>query len=65
MPVKGYTVIEIFNSVGQIIIIPVKSVLEAGSYSIRINFAAYSSGIYFCRFRSGQFTKSLKMLYIK
>lgn len=65
IPVKGYTVIEIFNSVGQKIILPVNNILEEGSYSVRINFAAYSSGIYFCRFSSGQYTKSLKMLYIK
>ena len=65
LPVNGFTEIVIFNSCGQKIMMPVNEVLDAGNYILNINFSNYSSGIYFCRFRSGNFFRTIKMVYIR
>jgi hypothetical protein len=40
----------------------VQESLPAGSYSTEFNAGSLESGMYFCRIRTGQETKNLKLL---
>jgi hypothetical protein len=62
---NGRTTLRIFNVLGQTLATPVDGVLEPGAHSIVWNAARFSSGVYFYRLSSGQFTETRKMLLTK
>ncbi|MCX6163132.1 MAG: T9SS type A sorting domain-containing protein, partial [Ignavibacteriae bacterium] len=41
------------------------SMYKAGQYKIIFDLSGFSSGIYFCRFRSAGYTNTIKLLLIK
>lgn len=55
---ESETKIEIFNSLGNSVAIPVNSVLESGKYHISVPADQLGSGIYFIKFSSGYYNET-------
>jgi hypothetical protein len=65
IPVKNNVVVKIYNSLGSEIATLVNEVREAGSYEIQFNASNFSSGIYYYKIASGNFTETKKMILLK
>jgi len=65
MPVSGFVSLRIYNAIGQEVAELVNDFMEAGSYSYNINASQLSSGIYFYKLNSGNFSSVKKMMLIK
>lgn len=65
LPEKSNVVITVYNSLGAEVVTLVNEVREAGSYEIEFNANNYSSGIYYYKIASGNFTKTKKMILLK
>ncbi len=61
----GMTKIDVFDVTGRHVRTLVNSHMEAGAYDLRFDASALSSGIYFYRMTSGDFTRIRKMSLIK
>ncbi|WKZ70288.1 MAG: T9SS type A sorting domain-containing protein [Melioribacteraceae bacterium] len=57
--------LKIFNAVGDEVIELVSESQDAGKYEIKFNASNLSSGIYFIRFKAGNFEDTKKMLLLK
>ncbi|HJY62631.1 MAG TPA: T9SS type A sorting domain-containing protein [Ignavibacteria bacterium] len=57
--------ISIFDAAGKEVEMLFNSYLKRGTYEIKWNPGNVTSGIYFCRILSGNYTKTIKMLLIK
>ncbi|MCC6866489.1 MAG: T9SS type A sorting domain-containing protein [Ignavibacteria bacterium] len=55
----------VFNSLGQKIASLVNQSLAPGTYSVEWNASNYSSGLYFCKIRAGDFYETKKMILLK
>ncbi len=62
---SGKVSVKIFNAIGQEVAELVNRTMEAGRHEVTFNASELPSGAYFCRMRSGNFTKTSKMLLIK
>jgi len=65
IPESGFTVIKIYNLLGQQIAILINQDLPAGLYSTEFNAEKYPSGIYIYVLQSGSYILSKKMMLIK
>lgn len=65
IPLSGLTEVKIYNALGIEAAELLNEELEAGVFEITWNAAALPSGIYFCRIRSGNFSKTNKMIFVK
>ena len=65
VPEKSNVVLTIYNSLGAEVATLVNEVREAGSYEIHFNANNFSSGIYYYRIASGNFTEIKKMILLK
>ena len=65
IPEAQFVTINIYNSLGQLVTNLVNELKSAGSYSINFNAANYSSGVYFYRISTNNFTKVKKMILAK
>ena len=65
IPEGGYTKLEIYNSLGQVVNTLVSRDLSAGSYTATFEGTGLSSGIYFYKLQSGEFSTVKKMNLIK
>lgn len=65
LPRASSVELEIYNVSGQLVERLVDGMQEAGTYSVKWNASAYSSGVYFYRFSAGDDVETKKMLYIK
>ncbi len=65
IPKQEYVILEIIDVTGKIIETPVSGNLHQGSYKVKWNAEKYSSGVYFYRLSSGNFTEVRKMILIK
>ncbi len=65
IPRKGEVSLRVFNSLGEEVAELINKNMEAGKHSILFNAGNLPSGTYFCRLRSGEFTKTTKLLLIK
>ncbi len=61
----GFVRISVFNSLGREVSVLINENLNSGSYTTDWNASAFSSGIYFCKIVSGNFTETRKMLLLK
>ncbi len=61
----GMTKLEVFDITGRHVRTLVSSTMEAGSYDLRFDASALSSGVYFYRMTSGDFTAIRKMSLVK
>ncbi len=65
LPKNGYTDLRVYDELGRIVKILVNGDLKQGSYEIDFNSLQLSSGIYFYRLSSADFSETRKMLLIK
>jgi hypothetical protein len=66
VPANGGNVeIKIFDNTGKELETLVNRILPAGKYETQWNAGNYSSGIYYCKLISANFTESIKMLLVK
>ena len=65
IPQDGLVSIIIFDIMGRKITSLVNENKKAGNYEVYFNGNGLSSGVYFCKMNSGDFTNSIKMLLIK
>jgi len=65
LPGEEHVLIEIFNAKGQRVEVLVNKFQKKGIHMVTWNCCNYSSGNYFYRFRSGDFTETGKMLLLK
>jgi len=65
IPKAGKVTVEVFNAAGQKVDTIVNSQMTAGSHSVNWNAAKFSAGVYFCTVKSGSFSKTVKMTFLK
>lgn len=65
IPKSSVTKLTVFNITGKELGVLLNEKLEAGSYEYNWNASQYSSGVYFYRVESGNFTATKRMLLIK
>jgi len=65
IPAEGNVNIKIFDVLGKEVMELVNKSQQAGSYEVEFNGADFSSGIYFYRFESGDFTELKRMILLK
>jgi hypothetical protein len=65
LPKGGNARLEVYNASGQLMDILVDGYRAAGSHMATWNTTGKSSGIYFYRFRSGDFVATRKMMLLK
>lgn len=65
MPVEGHTKVEIFNINGQIVDTLVDEWRGAGSNTVLWDASSEAAGLYFCRVKSGENSKVMKMMLVK
>ncbi|MFC1540848.1 C10 family peptidase [Candidatus Latescibacterota bacterium] len=65
VPAEGHVSLEVFNLLGQRVDILVSEILPPGNRSTIWNATNVPAGSYFCRLRSGDFTKTIKMTVVK
>jgi len=65
LPEKMAATVEIFNLLGEKVIILAEGVLDAGSHNITWDASNYSSGIYLCKFSTPAESKTLRMVLLK
>lgn len=65
LPLRNYTTLKVYDLLGKEIIILVNEEKNAGIYSVQMNSAKLSNGIYFYRLTSGTFSQSKKMILLK
>ncbi|MFI5236405.1 MAG: T9SS type A sorting domain-containing protein [Ignavibacteriales bacterium] len=65
IPVGGFVSLDVFNSIGQKIATLLNEDKPAGTYQVDFSAANLSSGIYFYKISSGNFTETRKMILMK
>jgi hypothetical protein len=61
----GYTTLEIYNTLGQLVTTLINEQMSSGQHQISFNAEKYTSGIYFYKLTSGNFTEMKKMMFLK
>lgn len=61
----GYTTLEIYNAMGERVLVPFNGLLEEGAYRASIPVGELGSGIYSIRMTSGQFSDSKTVIISK
>jgi hypothetical protein len=65
IPSDQHVVIDVYNSIGQLVKTLVNQYYSSGSHVVTFNAANFASGIYIYRIEAGAFTESKKMILIK
>ncbi len=65
IPVVGNTELSVYDILGQKVATLINEKLHVGSYSYKFNASKLTSGIYFCRLHSGNYSSTKKMLLVK
>lgn len=65
MPKSGHATLQIFNMLGQLVATLVDNQLPAGRHSVVFKTGEFSSGIYFYRLQTGDFSQTKKMMFMK
>lgn len=65
IPVARTVRLEIYDNIGNLVSTPVNDYKQAGSYEARFDASGLSSGVYFYRISSGNFTEVKKMILLK
>jgi uncharacterized protein (DUF1501 family) len=61
----GHTMIQIFNSAGQIVASPINQEMEEGKHQIYWNSENLPAGTYYCRFQNGAISQLTNMLKVR
>ncbi len=62
---QGQTVLQVYNTLGKEVAVLIHQHLQAGNYTINFDAKQLSSGVYFYRFTSGNYTDIKKMTVVK
>jgi hypothetical protein len=65
LPVGGNVSLKVFDMLGREVTTLVDEVKEAGAYDVTFNGKALASGTYIYRLQSGDFVKTIKMIFLK
>lgn len=65
VPQSNFVSIEVYNSIGQKIATLLNEQMDAGNYSINFDAANLTSGMYFYKMTSGNFSEIKKMILVK
>jgi hypothetical protein len=65
IPVEGFVAIDVYNSIGQKVASLVNETKTAGSYTVGFDASDLTSGIYFYKITSGNFSETKKMILLK
>lgn len=65
LPREGYTQLTVYNSIGIAVKTLISEVKAAGNHNVSFNASDLPSGIYFYELKSGNFTSTRKMIYLK
>jgi hypothetical protein len=65
LPVPGWTTIVVYNAVGQEVATLVNAKLERGVHAVTCNVSHLTSGVYFYKIKSGDFSQVRKMMLMK
>jgi uncharacterized protein (DUF1501 family) len=62
---SGQTLIQIFNTEGQLLFVPVDGIFAEGSHQIRLNTEGWPNGIYYARLQNGAAQRLANLIKIK
>jgi hypothetical protein len=65
LPVEGFVTLDVYNSIGQKVATLVNETKTAGTYAVNFDASDLTSGIYFYKISSGNFTETKKMILLK
>lgn len=65
LPVEGFVTLDVYNSIGQKVATLVNETKSAGTYAVDFDASGLTSGIYFYKISSGNFTETKKMILLK
>ena len=65
LPVEGFVTLDVYNSIGQKVASLVNETKTAGNYTVNFDASDLTSGIYFYKINSGNFTETKKMILLK
>lgn len=65
IPERGQVSLTVTDMLGREVAILVNGVVDAGTYSVPFNASAFGSGAYLAVLRSGDITRTTKMLFVK
>ena len=65
IPTKGFTTLEVYNTLGQRVSVLVDELRESGTYEEHFNSSDLPSGTYFCKLQSGNLVSVKKMILLK
>jgi hypothetical protein len=65
IPRQGHVTLKIYNIIGQEVETLIDEQRNAGRGEVVWNASRFSSGVYFSRFRAGEFTKTMKLILVK
>jgi hypothetical protein len=65
IPKESYVKVSVFDILGNEVQTLINENLKAGEYKVTWDASKYSSGIYFYKLQSGDFTQTRKMLLVK
>jgi len=65
LPTAGRVTLKVYDMAGREVATLVNGQQQAGSYEARFDAAGLSSGVYFYQLRSGEFTRTNKMVLVK
>jgi hypothetical protein len=65
IPTEGFVTLDVYNSIGQKVANLVSESKTAGTYTVNFDASDLTSGIYFYKISSGNFTETKKMILLK
>jgi hypothetical protein len=65
LPGRAHVTLTIFNTLGQKVATPVNESQEAGYHDVRFDGSGVASGVYFYRFRAGEYVATKRLLLIR
>jgi len=63
IPTEGFVTLDVYNSIGQKVATLVNETKTAGTYAVNFDASDLTSGIYFYKITSGNFSETKKMIY--
>ncbi len=65
IPARGLVILKIYDELGREVKTLVNDIEQAGRHEATFNAAGFSSGVYFCEMKAGNFRKVMKLLLTK
>ena len=65
MPNEGYATLKVFDILGREITTLAQGIYKQGTYRLPWNIGGIASGVYYCKFTSGSYTLTRKMMVIR